>query len=74
MASLPWEWVSLSNRDLLEGYLAQVKRERPRLWERLWMEEKSFVEQLRDLQGQRHLPARHAVASRTPTEHRQVRS
>lgn len=37
------------DRDLLAGYLDQIRREHPRLWDRLRMEEKSLVEQLRDL-------------------------
>lgn len=37
------------DRDLLEEYLDQVRRERPRLWDRLRLGEKSFVEQMRDL-------------------------
>ena len=34
------------DRDLLEGYMKQVKREKPRLWERLRLDEKSFAERL----------------------------
>ena len=34
------------DRDLLEGYMKQVKREKPRLWERLRLGEKSFAERL----------------------------
>ncbi len=34
------------DRDLLKVYLTQVRREKPRLWERLRLDEKSFPEQL----------------------------
>jgi len=34
------------DRDLLEEYMKQVKREKPRLWERLRLGEKSFAERL----------------------------
>jgi ATP-dependent DNA helicase RecG len=34
------------DRDLLEGYMKQVKREKPRLWERLRLGEKPFAERL----------------------------
>ncbi len=34
------------DRDLLAGYLTQIKREKPRLWERLRLDGKSFPEQL----------------------------
>jgi ATP-dependent DNA helicase RecG len=34
------------DRDLLEEYMKQVKREKPRLWERLRLDEKPFAERL----------------------------
>ncbi len=37
------------DRDLVEEYLSQVRREKPRLWERLRLGEKSFAERLRAL-------------------------
>lgn len=37
------------DRDLLEGYLRQIRRKKPRLWGRLRLGEKSLVEQLREL-------------------------
>ena len=37
------------DRDLLEEYLSKIRREKPRLWGRLRLGEKSFTEQLREL-------------------------
>ncbi|MFO7917286.1 MAG: ATP-binding protein [Anaerolineae bacterium] len=34
------------DRDLLKGYLNQIRREKTRVWERLRLDEKSFAEQL----------------------------